>query len=102
MGHVWQSQNGGLAYIPKSLWAQLAAAVRTGSRRGAYDWESMHAAGVPWGKWNPEQQASAIEDYFIYLRMRGGNHPPLRVLIYLEILRPYMRNVRNREGAPHF
>ena len=41
MGHVWQYQNGGLAYIPESLIAQLKrrrrrrdrAAATTGARR---------------------------------------------------------------------
>ena len=48
MGHVWQYQNGGLAYIPESLWAQLKAAVSGKNRNAAYDWRTVHDAKVPW------------------------------------------------------
>lgn len=61
--HVWQFQNGGLAYIPASLWAQHVAFLRTGSRSGAYRWQKAWKAGLPWARWNPEQQAQAIQDW---------------------------------------
>ncbi len=68
MGHVWQYQNGGLAYIAESVWVQLKAFVSGGDRGGAYDWHEAIKEGLPWEKWNPEQQAQAIEDYNIALR----------------------------------
>jgi hypothetical protein len=69
LGHVWQYQNGGLAYIPLSLIAQLKGFLKSGSRDAAYNWEAADAAGLPWEKWNPEQQASAMEYYNYYLRL---------------------------------
>ncbi|HVZ38039.1 MAG TPA: DUF4157 domain-containing protein [Candidatus Kapabacteria bacterium] len=102
MGHVWQYQNGGLAYIPKSLWAQLKASLGKGSRDGAYNWEEAHDAHIPWEKWNPEQQAEAIEEYNIMLRRSREPNPPPEVFAKLAILLPYMQKVWNRQGAPHF
>ena len=62
MTHVWQYQNGGLAYIPLSLIAQLRAAIGKGGRGAAYDWREAIRARRPWEKWNPEQPANLVED----------------------------------------
>jgi len=100
MGHVWQYQNGGLAYIPLSLVAQLRAVVSTGHRAAAYRWQEPHAAGIPWDRWNPEQQARAIEEYNTRLRRQREGAATLDDLRMLSILLPYMARVRTRQGAP--
>lgn len=64
--HVYQYQNDGLWYIPKSLYAQLLARITTGSRNGAYNWQEAMMQKKPWDMWNPEEQAEAISDYFYY------------------------------------
>jgi hypothetical protein len=102
MGHVWQYQNGGLAYIPESLWAQFKGFIGAGSRGAAYDWREADRAGLPWEKWNPEQQAAAIEDYNIKLRKSKDGTATLVDLSELSTLLPYLRNVWARQGAPHF
>lgn len=61
--HVMQFQQGGLGYIPESLWDQLISKIRTGSVDAAYDWRPLDAAGVPWDEWHVEPQAQAVEDY---------------------------------------
>lgn len=96
LGHVWQYQNGGLAYIPRSLSAQLVAWVRTGSRGGAYRWQEAIRDGTPWERWNPEQQAQAIEAYATALRRQGSPFDARTV----ELLQPYIDRVRRGEGAP--
>jgi hypothetical protein len=102
MGHVWQYQNGGLAYIPESLWAQFKGFIGAGSRDAAYNWHEAHRTGLPWEKWNPEQQASAIEDYNKLLRKSNDGTATLAELSTLSLLLPYMRKVWARQGAPHF
>jgi Putative regulator of cell autolysis len=102
MGHVWQYQNGGLAYIPESIWAQFKAALSGKSRNAAYDWRAMHTAKVPWEQWNPEQQAQAIEDYNILLRKSKNGTASVAELAELSVLALYMRYVWRRKGAPHF
>jgi outer membrane lipoprotein SlyB len=100
MGHVWQYQNGGLAYIPLSIIAQIKAAVSGGDRGGAYDWRAAHDAKIPWENWNPEQQAEAIEDYNKLLRKQKEGKATAEELHTLSILLPYIEKVRHREGAP--
>lgn len=102
MGHVWQYQNGGLAYIPESLWAQGKAAINGGSRNQAYDWKAAYASGQPWEKWNPEQQAEAIQDYNTLLRKNKDGTATVAELSELSTLLPYMQKVWNRQGAPSF
>src|SRR5205823_12442866 len=72
LGHVWQYQNGGLAYIRSSLLAQLAGLIATGSRRSAYDWRKAHDARRPWDDWNAEQQAECISHY--HQALYRGDH----------------------------
>jgi outer membrane lipoprotein SlyB len=102
MGHVWQYQNGGLAYIPLSLIAQIKGAVSGGDRGKAYDWRAAHEAKIPWENWNPEQQAEAIEDYNKLLRKQKDGKATPEDLHTLSILLPYIEKVRHREGAPTF
>jgi len=102
MGHVWQYQNGGLAYIPESLWAQFKGFLGSGDRGAAYDWRAAHASGLPWKKWNPEQQASAIEDYNRKLRKSKDGTATILDLSELSTLLSYMQEVWARQGAPHY
>jgi len=102
MGHVWQYQNGGLAYIPDSLWAQLKGAVSGGSRNVVYNWREAVRTGTPWEEWNPEQQAEAIEDYNRLLRKSKDGTVTLAELSEIATLLPYMQKVWQREGAPTF
>lgn len=102
MGHVWQYQNGGLAYIPDSLWAQLKARFSSGSRNEAYDWRAADRQHKPWAEWNPEQQAAAIEQYNKLLRKSKAKTASLAEIAELAILKTYMNEVWNRRGAPHF
>jgi hypothetical protein len=102
MGHVWQYQNGGLAYMPLSIIAQIRAAASSGERGAAYNWREAHDAGTPWQDWNPEQQAHAIEDYNILLRKSQAGTATPAELHELSILLPYIEMVRRGEGAPTF
>lgn len=102
MGHVWQYQNGGLAYIPESLWAQFKGFIGAGSRGAAYDWREADRAGLPWEKWNPEQQAAAIEDYNRLLRKQKDGTATTAEIHELSILLPFIEMVRRGEGAPTF
>lgn len=100
MGHVWQYQNGGLAYIPSSLIPQLVAAVTGGDRNAAYDWRSAARRGLPWHEWNAEQQAECISDYNEALRrINAGTGTPADFQTCALAL-PYIELVRQRIGAP--
>jgi hypothetical protein len=68
--HVLQFQQGGLGYIPESLWDQLISKIRTGKVSSAYDWRPLDAAGVPWNEWHVEPQAQAVQDYNAELMKR--------------------------------
>jgi hypothetical protein len=62
--HVWQNQHQGSRYISDALWAQAGAR--------AYDWVTELARGRDrWRDFNPEAQASFLEDVF-----RSGRRPP--------------------------
>lgn len=73
--HVLQFQQGGLGYIPESLWDQLISKIRTGPVDAAYDWRPLDAAGVPWDEWHVEPQAQAVEDDNRELMKRGRDEP---------------------------
>lgn len=102
MTHVWQYQNGGLAYIPQSVIAQLRAAIGAGGRGGAYDWAAAHKAKLPWSRWNPEQQAAAVERYNELLKAGKQKTASPDQIAELAVLTTYMRNIWNRSGAPSF
>lgn len=102
MGHVWQYQNGGAAYIGDSLWSQLKGWVSGGSRDEAYDWKSAVADGLEWSKWNPEQQAEAIEAYNDHLQAAEGGWISSSQQAEMDQLEPYIAMVRNGQGAPQF
>ena len=48
LGHVWQYQNGGWGYIPKSLIVQFIAFMQTGSTSAAYNWEEDKLVRFYW------------------------------------------------------
>ena len=100
MGHVWQYQNGGLAYIPSSLIPQIVAAVSGQSRNAAYDWRGAIRNHIDWADWNAEQQAECISDYNEALRRINAGGTDLRDFETVTLAEPYIERVRRRIGAP--
>jgi hypothetical protein len=100
--HVWQYQVGGWAYVQEAAMANLLAAITTGNRDNAYNWQEAHNKGTAWEKWNPEQQGKAVEAYSrailsVYSGVKGEQLKQANALIV--ILTPYILKVRNKEGA---
>lgn len=60
--HVWQYQHFGTSYISVSLSAQLVAAIKSGDRNGAYEYQLTSASNFY--EFLPEQQALIVENYF--------------------------------------
>ncbi|MCB9758910.1 MAG: hypothetical protein H6739_03650 [Alphaproteobacteria bacterium] len=102
LGHVWQYQNGGMAYIPESLWAQARSMMLGDGRKGAYVWQNAYNESVPWAQWNPEQQATAIEHYDAARRRIGAGEADSGDHQITQALLPVIEKVRRGEGAPHF
>jgi len=105
LGHVWQYQHGGLAYIPDALSAQAASTLATGDRDGAYEWRTAVEAGKEWKDWNAEQQAEAMADYFdadqrIEAAKAAGSRPAPKDLEIVRTLEQYRSDVRSGKGAP--
>jgi uncharacterized protein DUF4157 len=100
MGHVWQYQNGGLAYIPSSLIPQIVAAAQGQSRNAAYDWRNAVRNHIDWADWNAEQQAECISDYNEALRRINANNGTLADFETVTLAEPYIERVRERSGAP--
>ncbi|MDE2453030.1 MAG: DUF4157 domain-containing protein [Burkholderiales bacterium] len=100
MGHVWQYQNGGLAYIPSSLIPQIVAGLRGQSRNLAYDWRNAVRNRIPWSDWNAEQQAECISDYNEALRRCQAGNGSLADYETVTLAEPYIALVRQRIGAP--
>ncbi|MCB9791749.1 MAG: hypothetical protein H6741_03390 [Alphaproteobacteria bacterium] len=102
LGHVWQYQHGGYAYVGDSLWAQLIAMVRGEGRSGAYAWQRAARGGVAWEEWNPEQQAAAIEHYDTCRRRVGSGEASENDHKVVSALLPIIEKVRRGEGATAF
>lgn len=102
IGHVWQYQNGGAAYIGDSLWAQLKGWIGGGSRDEAYDWRDAVKQGAAWKDWNPEQQAEAIEAYNDILQAEESGWASSSDKADKALLQPYIDEVRAGKGAPQF
>jgi hypothetical protein len=100
MGHVWQYQNGGLAYIPSSLIPQLVAGLSGRSRNVAYDWRSAVRNHIDWSEWNAEQQAECISDYNEALRRIDAGNASLADYETVTLAEPFIALVRERIGAP--
>ncbi|AJY40301.1 peptidase MA superfamily protein [Burkholderia humptydooensis] len=100
MGHVWQYQNGGLAYIPSSLIPQIVAGLSGRSRNAAYDWRSAVRNHIDWSDWNAEQQAECISDYNEALRRINAGSATLADYETVTLAEPFIALVRERIGAP--
>ncbi|WP_063534730.1 DUF4157 domain-containing protein [Burkholderia sp. MSMB1589WGS] len=100
MGHVWQYQNGGLAYIPSSLIPQIVAGLSGRSRNAAYDWRSAVRNHIDWSDWNAEQQAECISDYNEALRHINAGSATLADYETVTLAEPFIALVRERIGAP--
>lgn len=66
--HIWQFQTKGTGYVSSSLVSQTCAMIATGDRNGAYDYKI--AAGQSITRYNAEQQAMIVENYFSDLSLR--------------------------------
>ncbi len=64
MGHVYQYQENGWGYVPKSVWEQLTEG------KAAYTYEIE--PGKEFGRYGVEQQATIIQDYY-----RGAISPSM-------------------------
>lgn len=100
MGHVWQYQNGGLAYIPSSLIPQIVAGLSGQSRDAAYDWRNAVRNHIDWSEWNAEQQAECISDYNEALRRINAGNATLEDYDTVTLAQPFIELVRDRIGAP--
>ena len=100
MGHVWQYQNGGLAYIPSSLIPQIVAGLSGQSRNAAYDWRNAVRNHIEWSEWNAEQQAECISDYNEALRRINDGTATLEDYDTVTLAQPFIELVRERIGAP--
>lgn len=105
LGHVWQYQHGGATYAADALWAQAVAVVTTGDRNDAYDWRRAVREGTDWKDWNAEQQAEAMEAYFIAdtrieAAKAAGTAPDPADVDVVRTLEKYRTRVRSGQGAP--
>lgn len=62
--HVWQFQTGGLSSAVASLRAQRKAWKDLGGGLESSRWRDAFAAGLPFARWNPKQQAQAVQDWW--------------------------------------
>jgi hypothetical protein len=104
--HVWQFQHGGMGYATAALAAQGEAAVCGGGRNDAYRWREQVAEHVPWARWNPEQQASLVEDYNRALHnindaAAGRGVPSAADVETVNLTLPFVRLVQAGVGASH-
>jgi ABC-type molybdate transport system substrate-binding protein len=99
MGHVWQYQNGGLAYIPSSLIPQIVAGITGRSRNDAYNWKDAVRNNIDWADWNAEQQAECISDYNEALRNINAGTATLKDYETVSLAQRFIDFVRQRVGA---
>jgi hypothetical protein len=93
--HVWQGVNTGALYMSRALQAQLAARLDAlqhgGGDSAAYQVTSamLAANGGDFGKFNPEQQATIVEWYYLqkFAGQAAGSRPGVAEL------EPYARQV---------
>ncbi|MCK6519370.1 hypothetical protein L6R46_30420 [Myxococcota bacterium] len=98
--HLWQHQRGGRAYLGESVGAQLAALLRGEGRQGAYRWDRPYHAGLDWSRWNPEQQAAAVEWWFLCRERQTKLVSAEDAAVWAERLTPLLERLRAGEGAP--
>jgi hypothetical protein len=105
--HVWQYQHGGFSYIESSLVPQAVAGSRGMSRNVAYDWRNADGSGIPWERWNAEDQAECISDYNAAgHRIEADQYPSppngeqLADIETVTRAEPYLAKLRAGVGAP--
>ncbi len=94
--HVWQGVQAGPLYMTRALEAQIGAGVKSLWHTGRYDDSAAYVATPQqlrdnqgdFSKFNPEQQAQIVEDFWRYTR-GGVSDPNSRTAA----LRPYARAV---------
>ena len=98
--HLWQHQRGGRAYLGESLGAMMASYLRGEGRQGAYRWDRAFGAGLDWSRWNPEQQAAAVEWWFLCREGQTKRVSPEDAAVWAERLAPLLERLRAGDGAP--
>lgn len=93
--HVWQFQNGGLAYIADSAEDQLQAG------EGAYAYAEAVLKGTPWAELHTEQQAQVLQHAFRQGFFRGNSFL-VEGRDRTQYLREALADIRAGEGAPTF
>ena len=96
--HAWQYQHMGPGYIASSLLAQGEAMITDGDRNKAYEYDGNISGQKDWSKWNAEQQAAAMEDYY---KATIGDVDLKKTTPEAEMdkLAPYVQKVKNGDGA---
>ena len=89
LGHIWQYQTQGTAYISDSIYHQTAATIRTGSRDAAYTVTAQDLQSRSIHNLNAEQQATVIETFFADVSVRNDPN-------YVR----FMREVRSARPLP--
>jgi len=98
LAHVWQGVQVGPLYMIRALEAQMSARIESlwhtgnfGDDSAAYAVtpEALRAAAGDFGKFNPEQQAIIVEDYWV----QTGAGGPFSSLPSVDLLQPYARQV---------
>jgi hypothetical protein len=104
--HVWQYQHGGFDYVESSLVPQGVAGSRGLSRNVAYNWRNADDSRLPWERWNAEQQAACIGDFYkAKVRIDADNYPPgsedqLKDIDTMVRAEPYLAKLQAGVGAP--
>jgi hypothetical protein len=106
IGHVWQFQHAGAAYLPEALIAQLLEGGdgEKAGDQGAYQWRDYARAGRPLGNWNREAQAEMGARYNICLHeirdAVAGHRAPLQSYMDDFLLAfPYALQLAQGQGA---
>lgn len=105
--HVWQYQHGGFSYIESSLVPQAVAGSRGISRNAAYNWRNAEDSGIPWERWNAEDQAECISDYNEAVQRMNADqydsdptHDRLKDVETITRAEPYLLKLQAGVGAP--
>lgn len=102
--HVWQGAQSGPLYMTRALEAQIGAGVKELFHSGHYDDSAAYAVtdqelidhAGDFSKFNPEEQASIVEHYWLQ-KFSGKTFPSLPTVAQLE---PYARQVYKGASRP--
>ena len=102
--HVWQGAQSGPLYMTRALEAQIGAGVKELFHSGHYDDSAAYAVtdqelldhAGDFSKFNPEEQASIVEHYWLQ-KFSGKSFPSLPTVAQLE---PYARQVFKGPSRP--